>query len=156
VGIFYWNEGFSSGIHSFAHGSRFYRIMYDRETAEAAIDAAERDGERMTGIIARADLTDIERSLLEKQIAGILGLGNSRHEIRAAIATERSKITRAVSSAEEEAGATRVDDEGPRGLDTSLTVVSFPQISTVNENIRVLDHQSNLKYMLDEYGIAGR
>ncbi len=156
VGKSYWNEGRGPGVHSFAHGSRFYKMRYDERTAIEAILNAGSVREVVVQIVALSELSDIETRTVETEAARALGLGNSRRELRSEVARVRRQSHATVAGFEEDPAEF---GQGllPQGLGAPLAAETFPQLrAQANGRLEVVDHPANLAHILDRYGIQYR
>lgn len=156
VGIFYWNSGERPGIYSFARGSRFFKLRYDADSAVEAIRTAGADHASVVRILALSELSDLEYRSVETEAARVLGLGNSRRELRA----ELNRIRSQFHSNDEDAGAGSHEfGEGflPQDLGAPLEAESFPHTrARASGPPEVLDHPANLAHLIDRYGIQCR
>ncbi|MBS9717557.1 VapE domain-containing protein [Pseudohalocynthiibacter aestuariivivens] len=156
VGKFYWNNGDAPGVHSFAHGNRFYTMRHDVESATAAIAAAAGDNSTIVHALALSELSELENKTVERDVAIALGLGNSRRELRTEVTRERDRIYQSVGHDEGHDEGWAFDDS-PRPLNEPLPTTSFPQRRPLaSGTVALLDHQANLAHMLDGYGIKYR
>jgi len=154
VGKFFWNAGLRPLVHSFAHGSKAYLLRYDDQTATAALQAVGADADRLAVILALSELSAIEHSQRERQVAQVLGLGNERRSIRVAVETIRRQ---AIHHAQEHDSRQHKEiDEGPTPLDKPLKLASFPHVVMTDKGPRILDHIDNVRRLLDGYGISYR
>ncbi|GGE57458.1 virulence-associated E family protein [Actibacterium pelagium] len=156
VAIFYWNEGEASGVHSFAHGSRFYLMKHDLDSVVAAIREAGSDHAQVVTALARADLAETEVKSAEREASRALALGNSRRELRIEVTRERERLNARLRPF-------AVDDstgdpaEGPLPLDQRPPVSSFPQTRTsVQGAVSVIDCRENVGHLTETYGIDVR
>ena len=85
VGKFFWNDGLRPGVHSFAHGQRWFSIVPDINCVIEMM-AKEFDFEDdVSRVWSFSDMSEIEMAAAEKEAARRLGLGNQRKPIRKAI-----------------------------------------------------------------------
>lgn len=153
VGRIYWNEGMKPGVHSFAHGSKFWTIVHDAGSATAAIDEA---GDNAGAIAlalahAKADVGAMEWEQLIKQAAKQLHLGIKRQPLRDSVMEQQQRIaayTKEHATSDEAEART-----GPMPLDTPLPLELFPRVKRTKDGIKVLDHLDNVEHMLDSYGL---
>lgn len=156
VGKFYWNEGIAPGIHSFAHGVRFFRLKHDLASCSAAIAAPGASHAEIVRTLALAELRGTEMKVCETQAARKLGLGNSRRVLRAEIQRERFRAEEIILQVAS-GGANNGASQEPNPLDQPLRNRSFPQyrVGQIGE-IVLLDHQDNVAHLLQGYGIEQR
>ena len=84
VGKYYWNDGLRPGVHSHAHGSRWFSFKYDAENLKKLIEHGDR--EPIVRGFALCELSDeIEYAQLESKAARALKLGVAREPLRKAI-----------------------------------------------------------------------
>jgi putative DNA primase/helicase len=101
VGQYYWNDGFRPGIHSFAHGKRWYSFKYDAECLKKLIESADKDA--IVRGLAICELSDqVEYAQLEALAAKALKLGNARGPLRSAICKLKGQM---VDNAPEDYGS---------------------------------------------------
>lgn len=156
VGKFYWNKGLRPGIHSFAHGSKFYCLRYDNETAIQAVEGLKDDTTAAAHAIALADVNEVDQAKLIKQAAIMLGLGNLKEPVKKLVQVQRHLIAQQ-KSMEDEWDDFNLDKETrPPDLSVALPTEAFPQIRPGPNGIRILDHQDNIKHLLETYGIDYR
>ncbi|NKX44878.1 VapE domain-containing protein [Roseicyclus persicicus] len=156
VGIFYWNDGEDPGIFSFARGSRFFRLRYDVDGAMDAIRSTGSDQSAVVRVLALSELSQLDTRTVEREAARVLGLGNSRRELRAEVAQLRVRLRASDGDAEQgkhEFGG----GFGLQDLGDPLGAESFPHTrARASGPPEVLDHPANLAHLTDRYGIQLR
>ena len=92
VGQYYWNDGEGPGIHSFAHGSRWYAIKYDPVDFEALIkEATKTDLHKVISAFLLTEFdSETEKALAEESAAKALGLGRKVKAFRNDVAAEQN------------------------------------------------------------------
>lgn len=156
VGMFYWNDGLRPGIHSFARGSKFYCLQHDIKTALQAIEGLKDDTAAIAHTIALADVDEVDRAKLIKRAAMTLGLGNLQKPVKSQVQVQLRLIARQRSK-EDEWNDIYLDEETrPPDLSSPLPTDAFPQIRSGTNGIRILDHQDNIRHLLETYGIDYR
>lgn len=156
VGKFFWNDGVRPGVHSFAHGSKFYHLRYDAETARAAIDAAQANAVSMALILALSDVDAIEQTQMEAYAAKALGLGNAREPLRRSVREQQARIASYRADGDEEDDPVHSGPDLPTPLGDKLDQSSFPQFRVTSTGVKIIDHQDNIAHLLASYGIAYR
>jgi predicted P-loop ATPase len=155
VGKFYWNEGQRPGVHSFAHGSRFFQLRYDVHGAIEAFQNARVDTQAVARILALSELTELETNAVERAAAGALALGNNRRVLRDEVARTRAAFQAA--GEEEMAGDVQAQELLPHPIGQPLRADGFPQTGArPNGPPAILDHPANLGHMMQAYGIEYR
>ncbi len=146
VGIFYWNNGERPGVHSFAHGSRWYSINHDEESVRAVIEAK---GNIALAMALLSDIDGVALARLEGEAAKALGLGNSRKPLREDIARLKASMGRGDGGHSSPTHKLKIDagewphnQALPAGLWAHLTDTGNP-----------MAHQSNVAILLKAYGI---
>jgi len=152
VGQFYRNDGDRPGIHSFAHGSRWFAIRYD---ADSLIKMEWGDEPDMDDIIAAAALTEFDtaskRKATIKKLASTCGLGNAYKSLEKDI--DRKKAENAAP-----ADATMVVDPNKAKIVAGRwphdkPLPRFVWVMTNDEGAPLV-HFKNIEVLLDAYGIA--
>jgi putative DNA primase/helicase len=91
VGQYYWNDGLRPGIHSFAHGPKWYSFKFDAACLKNLIESADR--EAIVRGFAMCELSDeIEYAQLETDAAKALNLGTAREPLRKAISKLKGQM----------------------------------------------------------------
>ncbi|MCP4381454.1 MAG: hypothetical protein GY798_08575 [Hyphomicrobiales bacterium] len=155
VAKFFWNDGRVPVIHSFAHGDTDFYPRFDFQSALEAIGKSAQDDRQIYRILAlsKDGTTSTEYERLESRAATALGLGNKRKGLR----REVNNLYRPIP----QRGPNDIECFGtitePQSLDRSLDPSSFPK-NQLNDSgaIRILDHQDNIRYLLQNYGIKMR
>ncbi len=152
VGIFYWNDGDRPGIHSFAHGSRWYAIKYD---VDSLLNMEWGDAPDMEDIIAAAAVTEFasasERKSTIKKLASNIGLGNAFKSLEQDIDKKIADNAASVDPSE------NIDPRKAKvvaGLWPHEKPLPRFVWSMVNEEGAPLVHLKNIEVLLDAYGIA--
>ena len=156
IGKFFWNDGVRPVVHSFAHGSKAYKLKYDAATAGDAVGLAGTSSKAIARIFAMLDADPIETQQLERQAAKALGLGNARAPLRAAVEAERMQIAGYRGKHEPNDDHDAVEAAGPLSLKEPLDRSSFPISELTLTGLKVLDHQDNIAHILSRYGIPYR
>lgn len=147
VGKFYWNGGVGPMIHSFAHGSRTYRLAHDELTLSSAIQDAKTDRPQIVRALANAEVDPVVYTQAETAAAKSLGLGVKRKPLQDEVDRLRAGI--AVVN-EDDATDPLVDVP----LDQPLPRHSFPFAKVAaNNKYRVLDHADNVRHIVQAYGL---
>jgi predicted P-loop ATPase len=144
TGQYYWNDGEGPGIHSFAHGSKWYAIKHDAESAKAAIESGD-DNVISLALAQTAFRSNSEELRLEKEAAKALGLGNNVTAFRADVDKVKKRL------------------HGKKGLDpTTLAIIAegrWPidkplpsEIFPAKKGSTILSHADNYKTMTASYG----
>lgn len=152
VAKFFWNNGRRAGVHSFAHGSKFYRLQHDADTAAAALEASNGDKNIITEALALADLDPIDARQLERLATKLLGLGNNLTIVRSAVQQKKAEI--AASYPQGDSSETASDPLLSTSLGEALDRVTFPKLSMTDKGPRIVDHQDNVAHLLKSYGIT--
>jgi hypothetical protein len=150
VGKFFWNDGDRSGVHSFAHGQRWYLVRHDLTSLKDIIETGDRDA--IVIAMARTEFADrLEEAEAESLAAKSLSLGNGRNALRDAVEREKQRIAIPEDADESNSEAEEVlIEEGRYPLDRPLPRDRFPFLDGED---KILDHQDNLAFMLQAYGI---
>jgi hypothetical protein len=147
VGQYYWNDGERPGVHSFAHGSKWYAIKHSSESAKATFESGDYD--EVSFAIAQTAFTSKSEELqLEKLAARALGLGQSVKPFRADVAELRKRIYAKGGSDNSDAASNAVIAEGRWPLDKPLP----PEIFPIKKDAVILSHADNYKTMMAAYG----
>jgi len=147
VAKLFWNDGLGPRVHSFAHGSRTYQLLYDFESAQQAILTAEPTSSSIAPILAQSEADDIQLAQLEAEAARKLNLGNRRQILRDAVKRLRREIGQPPIDDRTGADFLLEPREGPREPLTS----EFPVTGLKGQP---LDHMDNVQHILDGYGIS--
>ena len=149
VGQYYWNDGEGPGIHSFAHGRKWYAIKHDAESAKAAIETRD-DNVISLALAQTAFANNSEKVRLEKSAAKALGLGNNVTAFRADVAEVKTRLRSKGGKERLDAAAVAAIDKGCWPMDKPLPPDRFP----INNNDgKLLGHEANYAFMLKAYGI---
>jgi hypothetical protein len=143
VGQYYWNDGDRPGIHSFAHGSKWYALKYDEGSLRAVIATKNKDDIIRALALSRVD--KMTSAVLVGETARTLGLGNNRRVITDAISSKRSEAP----DLEDKGVADKVIKEGRWPLDKALPPGAFP----FHNDGSLLCHEANYAFMLKAYDI---
>jgi len=152
VAIFYWNDGFRPGFHSFAHGSRWYDIKFD---AESLLNIASGDDPDMAGIISVAALTVYEtvseRIATLKKLAVKVGLGNAYKSLEKDIEKKKAENAGSDNSSRVSGARENKITEGRWPHDKPLPNSVWPM---TNAQGAPLAHLQNIEALLNAYGIG--
>jgi predicted P-loop ATPase len=146
VGQYYWNDGEGPGIHSFAHGSKWYAIKHNTESAKGTFESGDYDVISLA-VAQTAFSSKSEELQLEKLAAKKLGLGQSVKPFRTDVAEIRKRIYA-------KGGSSGLDDaviaEGQWPIDKQLSPENFP----FKKGGTILSHAENYKAMMAAYGFS--
>ena len=144
VGIFYWNDGERPGIHSFAHGSRWFQCRHDAGSLNIIIEKASKQD--FDAVIAAFNLTDFpsetEKTLAEEAATKAVGLGRKVNTFRKDVAARKTSHD-LVNDANPPDGIWPMDQAIPKDL--------YPHKDGKNKPIA---HMENYKFMLSSYSIC--
>jgi hypothetical protein len=148
VGQYYWNDGEGPGIHSFAHGSKWYSLEHDAESARSAIASGD-DNVISLALAQTAFASKIEKLTLEKEASTALGLGNNITVLRDDVAATKKRLRKQGkrSGMDPAMAATIADGRWP--ITKSIPTEMFP--FTDNKG-GILSHAENYKTMMSAYG----
>ena len=98
--MIFWNDGLRPGIHSFAHGSKFWKISHDAESAGAAIDEANGNIELIALALAQTDVdgTGLEWDCLNRRRPRSCIKASSGPPLRISVDEQRQRIEAFVSA----------------------------------------------------------
>jgi hypothetical protein len=148
VGQYYWNDGEGPGIHSFAHGSKWYAIKHDAESAKAAIASGD-DNVIPLALAQTAFASNIEKVKLEKEASKALGLGNNITVLRNDVAAVKKRLRkRGAKYGLDPAMAAAIAD-GRWPINKPIPIEVFP--FTDNKG-GIISHAENYKIMIAAYG----
>lgn len=144
TGQYYWNGGEGPGIHSFAHGSKWYSLKHDAESAKAAFESRD-DNVISLALAQTAFSSNSEKLRLEKEAAKKLGLGNNVTTVRADV----DKIKKRLYGTKGLAPNTLASiAKGRWPVDKPLP----PEIFPAKKGETILSHAANYKTMMAAYG----
>jgi predicted P-loop ATPase len=147
VGRYYWNDGEGPGIHSFAHGKKWYAIKHNAESAMAAIESGD-DNVVSLALAQTAFASKSEELRLEKKAAKALGLGNNVTVFRADVASTKKRLRDKGGKEGLDAASIAALTDGRWPIDKSIPSEIFP--AKIGDTI--LSHADNYKTMMAAYG----
>jgi hypothetical protein len=154
VGKFYWNDGDRPGVHSFAHGSRWFAFKYDAKALLAREWGEEPDMDEVVAAGALTEFTnETEKALTFKALAKNIGLGNAFKSLERDIDARRSAARKASSSAatpDQRRDQAKIQS-GLWPHDKRLPFDTFP---LWNKDGNPYAHQTNMKILLQAYGVS--
>ena len=148
VGVFYWNDGGKPGIHSFAHGPRWYAIKHDVTSLEAVISEGVDEAVHRSFVLT-IFASNTEKLRLERLAAKTLGLGNNVKAFRADVAAVKKRFRGNDGERGLEATALATINDGRWPIDQPLPPEMFP----FDKDGKLLGHQANYEFLLGAYGI---
>jgi hypothetical protein len=143
VAKFYWNDGKSPGINSFAHGGRWFPLKHDDGSLQKAIEGST-ELRQMCRSFLLAEPSAVGRRAAETAALKILKMGNNRKDLRFEIAKFNREYFGESSSNADGADLTR-----------PLPQSSFPVTKiTESYSIKLVDDWRNVRHILDCYGFT--
>mgnify|MGYP003626842903 CR=1 FL=1 len=143
VGMFYWNDGYGPGIHSFAHGSKWYPLMHDVDSLREVLKT--KDPSAVVAAFAQtAFARKSERAVLEKEATKAIGLGNSVTVFREDVAAFDNQVHE-----QRKAEDGNPEFKGPYPLDQPLPSSIFP----FRRDGTPINHPDNYRELLIGYGL---
>ena len=150
VGQYYWNDGERPGVHSFAHGSRWYAFKYDGVGFDSLIEkATEADLKAVVSAFIQTEFeSETEKTLAEEAAAKAVGLGRKVNTFRKDVANEKKRLRGKSGKNGSDVAALAVIEAGRWSIDKPLPSKIFP--AKIGDTI--LSHAENYKTMMAAYG----
>ena len=152
VGVFYWNDGEGPGIHSFAHGSKWYSFKYHADDFDTFIkDKTKADFSSIVLAFILTDFeTETEKTLAEEGAAKVVGLGRKVATFRKDVDVARKRLKGKSGKKGLNAAAKAAIAEGSWSIDKPLPSEIFP----AKTGEIILSHADNYKTMMGAYGYS--
>ncbi len=152
VCIFYWNDGNRPGIHSFAHGSKWYSIKFDADSLLNMEWGAPPDTEDIIAAAAVTEFTSTsERKSTIKKLASNIGLGIAFKSLEQDIDKKKAENAASVRASKESDPRKAKIAAGIWPHDKPLPRFVW---ALANDEGAPLVHLKNIEVLLDAYGIA--
>jgi hypothetical protein len=152
---FFWNEGKRPGVHSFAHGSRWYHVRCDEDYVSSLIEGEAPERRRIVRALALFEGSRTAMSGLEGEAAKALKLGPRRKELREDVAA--LEIVKPKPVAEDADLPESVREDPPVAGFRERLKIPFPVVAVNGDGSkRVLEHVDNVALLLKGYGITHR
>jgi predicted P-loop ATPase len=150
VGQYYWNDGEGPGIHSFAHGSKWYSLEHDAESARSAIASGD-DNVISLALAQTAFSSKIEKLKLEKEASTALGLGNNITVLRDDVAATKKRLRKQGKRNGMAPATAAAIADGRWPISKSIPTEMFPFSDNKGG---ILSHADNYKTMMAAYGYS--
>ena len=151
VGLFYWNDGERPGIHSFAHGSRWFSIKYDSKTL---LDIDWGDEPDSDAVVAAAVLTafssETDKKVATKALAKKVKLGNNYKTLESDINSAKAEREASSEPSEKQKSNQAKIQAGLWPHDKPLPRSVFPMADGKGNPY---PHLRNLESLLQGYGV---
>ena len=150
VGIYYWNDGEGPGIHSFAHGSKWYSFKYHADDFDTFIkDKTKADFSSIVLAFILTDFeTETEKTLAEEAATKVVGLGRKVATFRKDVGIAKKRLKGKSGKKGLNAAVKAAIAEGSWSIDKPLPSEIFP----AKTGEIILSHADNYKTMMSAYG----
>jgi predicted P-loop ATPase len=150
VGKFYWNEGERAGIHSFAHGSKWYAIKHDVIGFNDFIEKATKADFKtvISAFILTEFESETEKTLAEEGAAKAVGLGRKVTAFRKDVAAELKRRRGKSAGNGLDGSDQKAISDGRWPVDAALPTEIFP----AKKDGALLSHADNYKTMMSACG----